>query len=120
MLLGDCFNQMPLAWLEARLPGADPAADTDGDGYANWEEYLLGTDPADPSDALRFTRLIPRKDALPDLDWAPAAPAAPTPSKAPPPPPAPGPPPPPPPASSASPSTCCAGGLAGSAGRSAG
>ena len=26
MPLGDCFNQMPLAWLEARLPGAAPAA----------------------------------------------------------------------------------------------
>ncbi|MDB4265436.1 lamin tail domain-containing protein [bacterium] len=31
---------------DSGLPNADPAADSDGDGFSNLEEYLLGGDPA--------------------------------------------------------------------------
>lgn len=43
---------VPYAWIAARFPSAGEAtyetlmkADSDGDGYTNWEEYLCGTDP---------------------------------------------------------------------------
>jgi hypothetical protein len=34
-----------------------PNVDSDGDGATNWEEFLAGTNPRDPNDALK-TRLI--------------------------------------------------------------
>ena len=37
--------------------GIDPNADPDGDGFSNLQEFLAGTDPTDPSSALRITSI---------------------------------------------------------------
>ncbi len=36
---------------------SDAPLDPDGDGWSNLDEYLLGTDPHDPSSALRITAI---------------------------------------------------------------
>lgn len=41
----------------------DPAADWDGDGASNYEEYKAGTNPFDPSDRLRITEFRLRDDS---------------------------------------------------------
>jgi PKD repeat protein len=44
-----------LAWLrQYGLPISSIRLDTDGDQMVNWQEWLAGTDPTDPSSALRF------------------------------------------------------------------
>ena len=40
----------------------DPAADWDGDGTSNYEEYKAGTNPFDPSDRLRITAFSVRRE----------------------------------------------------------
>ena len=42
----------------------DPFADTDGDGFSNYDEYLAGTDPLDPSSKLAIVSF-----ALENGDW---------------------------------------------------
>jgi hypothetical protein len=42
---------------------SDAVQDTDADGAGNWQEYLAGTDPADPASCLRIDR----------IDWSPDA-----------------------------------------------
>ena len=41
----------------------DPAADWDGDGASNYEEYKAGTNPFDPSDRLRITEFRLQDDS---------------------------------------------------------
>lgn len=45
----------------------DPNADTDGDGASNYEEFLAGTDPTDPSSVLR-TQISAREQGL-YIEW---------------------------------------------------
>lgn len=56
--------EVPVAWLERRFPGAAAASnewaalallDADGDGFAAWQEFLAGSDPADAASRLRAT-----------------------------------------------------------------
>ncbi len=55
-------NGVPEWWLaQFSLPVSDAGAldDTDGDGFANWKEFLAGTNPQDPASALRLTTIPP-------------------------------------------------------------
>lgn len=54
------YGNVPSGWLEAYFPGTEHTAaqaqeDSDGDGYANWEEFILGTEPDQAADAFAFT-----------------------------------------------------------------
>ena len=54
------YGNVPSGWLEAYFPGtahtaAQAQEDSDGDGYANWEEFILGTEPDQAADAFAFT-----------------------------------------------------------------
>lgn len=54
------YGNVPTGWLEAYFEGtthdaAQAQADSDGDGYANWEEFILGTEPNKADDAFAYT-----------------------------------------------------------------
>src|SRR5438876_647763 len=40
-------------------PGRHPGDDSDGDGYTNLQEWLLGSNPADPTSNLLITSFVP-------------------------------------------------------------
>ena len=48
---------------------ASPAADADGDGMSDREEYLAGTDPTDPHSMLKFTAAASPDDGGVKLTW---------------------------------------------------
>ena len=50
-------NGLPIAWELTYFghTGVDPNADPDGDGSSNFQEYLAGTDPNNPSNVLRIS-----------------------------------------------------------------
>ena len=55
---------------DPNLPAAAPTADPDGDGMNNLNEYLAGTDPKDPTSALRILQLtIQSQPPQALLDW---------------------------------------------------
>jgi hypothetical protein len=63
-------------WWELRYGGGsmDPAADSDGDGKTNFEEWIAGTDPADAALHLALTSCaIDPLSGLPVLGWPSAA-----------------------------------------------
>jgi hypothetical protein len=70
---------VPHSWLETYLPelsgvaGAEDyetaaVADSDGDGFANWQEYLLGTDPT--NETSRFFATIDFVNGQPVFGWS--------------------------------------------------
>ena len=74
--LGKERGAVPVGWLALHFPEvpeedlpAHADEDSDGDGYANWEEYVLGTDPTDPSSTLRITSITPVSGAPAEVTW---------------------------------------------------
>ena len=74
--LGKARGDVPVGWLALHFPEvpeedlpAHADEDSDGDGYANWEEYVLGTDPTDPSSTLRITSITPVSGAPAEVTW---------------------------------------------------
>jgi hypothetical protein len=53
-------NGLPIAWelLNFGHTGVSTNADPDGDGMNNWQEYLAGTDPNNPSSRLAITNFV--------------------------------------------------------------
>jgi hypothetical protein len=55
-------NGVPELWLAQNgLPVSDAGAlaDSDGDGFANWQEFAAGTNPNDPTSLLQLTQVPP-------------------------------------------------------------
>jgi len=52
-----CIPDWWLAQYGLPLSDAGAAADTDGDGLANWQEYLTGTDPTNSASSFRITAI---------------------------------------------------------------
>jgi hypothetical protein len=49
-------GSVPVWWAEFYFGNSiDGAADPDGDGYSNYAEYILGTDPTDPTSRLQMS-----------------------------------------------------------------
>jgi len=70
---------VPHSWLETYLPElsggsgasdyeAAAVADSDGDGFANWQEFLLGTDPT--NETSRFSATIDFVNGQPVFGWS--------------------------------------------------
>ncbi len=53
---GETAKGTPYSWLmEYGLSISDDETDTDGDGHANWEEYLTGTNPTNAASVFQVT-----------------------------------------------------------------
>ena len=64
VLVSDDYLAGLAPWMQAYGKSAyDAAADWDGDGVSNYDEYKAGTNPFDPSDRLRITEFRLREDA---------------------------------------------------------
>jgi len=62
------FNQLPDVW-ESAYQISDPAADNDGDGLANWQEYLANTNPTNAASVLRFSSATMNASRQCTLTW---------------------------------------------------
>ena len=66
---------VPFEWLDRHFPGTHGAADyetiahadSDGDGFPTWQEYVLDTDPNDPASTLRAS--IRLEGETPVVEW---------------------------------------------------
>ncbi len=70
---GKEMGYMPYGWLQQQFydeanPNPLAGDDTDNDGYKNWEEYVLGTDPADKESTLKVNIHV-SADGSPELTW---------------------------------------------------
>jgi hypothetical protein len=45
-------------------PAAAPTADPDNDGMSNWTEFLVGTDPTDPTSVFRIASITQQNNDL--------------------------------------------------------
>ena len=64
-VLGEEYGGVTRSWLREYFPNRPLSTedevrlvaeeDTDGDGFPNWQEYVLGTDPTDPASTFRIT-----------------------------------------------------------------
>ena len=74
--------EVPYAWFDENIPNASGNArtaaeyqvladeDSDGDGLANWQEYILQTDPANGDSKLNV-EIRMKADGTPDVSWSP-------------------------------------------------
>jgi hypothetical protein len=62
------LNQLPDVW-ESTYQLSDPAADDDGDGLVNWQEYAANTNPTNAASVLRFTSVTMNADGRCTLTW---------------------------------------------------
>ncbi len=68
---------MPHGWLQYYFNELATASDivlkadedTDGDGYKNWQEYVLGTDPTDKTSALQLHLHVPADGSAATVTW---------------------------------------------------
>ncbi len=64
---------LPFGWevLHGLNPnaGADGLLDLDGDGFANRREFMLGTDPGDPSSTFRIRNVTRNQDGSCEIVW---------------------------------------------------
>jgi len=61
-------NELPDAW-ETIYGCTDPAADADGDGQNNLEEYLANTNPTNPASLFKFVSATSALNGHPTLVW---------------------------------------------------
>ncbi len=69
-------GEMPYGWLQQQFMDetitdleAKADEDSDGDGYTNWQEYILGTDPNDKSSTLQVDILVSTDNTPPKVTW---------------------------------------------------
>ena len=69
---------VPYSWLQSYFPGYSTAdydamalCDSDGDGHANWEEYVLQTNPTNA--ASRLTASIRMEGSVPHVEYSPSS-----------------------------------------------
>jgi hypothetical protein len=75
---GNTPEPVPYAWLQGYFPGNHSSADydaiairdDDGDGYLNWEEYVLQTNPTNAASGLKVS--IRMESGVPHVEYTPS------------------------------------------------
>lgn len=83
---GGSMVEVTYEWLDEAFPNMSETArtaaeyealayaDTDGDGFANWQEYIMRTNPTDATKHLKFTKIEVGAGGVPTaIEWTPAS-----------------------------------------------